>query len=143
MRPHAFDQKLLGREYGCVQFATRTNPAFTEWYSLFYRNGRKVVPKEIVLWLSPEAMAVWYMDDGSADHWGATIQTHSFTEMDVALLVGALKDRYAINCTTQVNKGKKIIYIGAADIGPFGSLIASFLLDDFKYKLIPRRFRTP
>src|SRR3989337_2089528 len=36
MAPHFFDQKLMGKRYPCVQFASRTNPIFTEWHSRFY-----------------------------------------------------------------------------------------------------------
>ncbi len=83
---HEFDQLLAGRRYPCVQFATRTHPVFSEWHSRFYRGRRKVVPSEIDRLLTPLAVAVWFMDDGAADHWGVTFQTHSFDVEEVEVL---------------------------------------------------------
>ena len=78
MALHEFDQRLGGKRYPCVQFVTRTSPVFTSWRRRFYADGRKHVPDDIADLLTPLAIAVWFMDDGSADHCGVTIQTHSF-----------------------------------------------------------------
>src|SRR5438105_14977751 len=80
---HRFYQQLGGKSYPAVQFATRTDPVFTDWHSRFYRDGRKTVPEDIARELSPMTVAVWFMDDGAADHAGATLQTHSFTVGEV------------------------------------------------------------
>src|SRR5438270_8168742 len=85
MSPHVFSQRLRGRAYPCVQFATRTNPVFSKWHALFYVGRVKTVPRDISRLLSPLAIAVWVMDDGSADYAGVTLQTHSFALADVRL----------------------------------------------------------
>ena len=69
---HEFDQRLGNRRYPCVQFATRTHRVFSEWRERFYGTGRKAVPPDVADLLSPLAIAVWFMDDGAADHFGAT-----------------------------------------------------------------------
>ena len=51
---HRFDQKLQGRAYPCVQFATRTSPIFTEWHRRFYLGRRKIVPEDIATCLLGE-----------------------------------------------------------------------------------------
>src|SRR5918996_431784 len=96
MQLHEFDQRIRGKRYPCVQFATRTHPVFTEWHSRFYRERRKVVPEEIDRWMTPLAVAVWFMDDGAADHWGVTFQTHSFEEGEVERLGAVFSERFAL-----------------------------------------------
>ena len=70
---HCFEQRLNGRGFPCVQFASRTNPVFTLWHHRFYESGRKCVPADIGDVLSPLALAVWLMDDGAADYAGVTL----------------------------------------------------------------------
>jgi hypothetical protein len=43
------------------RFVTRSLPALTPYYRLFYANGRKSVPE---LELAPLTLAVWFMDGG-------------------------------------------------------------------------------
>jgi hypothetical protein len=76
---HEFDQRLGGRSYPAVQFATRTHPVFSDWHRRFYGREGKFVPLDIDELLTPVAVAVWFMDDGAADFAGVTLQTHSFT----------------------------------------------------------------
>src|SRR5215468_7300383 len=44
------------------RFVTRSVPALTPYYRLFYKDGRKRVPN---VELAPLSLAVWFMDDGS------------------------------------------------------------------------------
>ncbi len=90
MTPHVFGQRLNGREYPCVQFATRTHPVFSRWHARFYAGRVKSVPRDICSLLTPLAVAVWVMDDGAADYAGMTLQTHSFSLPGVQRLRAAL-----------------------------------------------------
>jgi recombination protein RecA len=143
MQPHYFDQELGGRRFPCGQFATRTNPLFTEWYSRFYQDGRKFVPTEIADWLNPLAMAVWFMDDGAADFAGVTIQTHNFELEDVERLAGIMKERFDLAVGPRRNKGRWLLYIRAGSLERFQQLVEAHTLKDLAYKLIPRRSRDP
>jgi recombination protein RecA len=140
---HEFDQRLGGKRYPCVQFATRTSPVFTHWRTRFYDDGRKRVPNDIADLLTPLAIAVWFMDDGSADHCGVTIQTHSFDHVEVERLARALLEGFDIVATTRANKGRSILYIGKEHLPAFKTIVRPFILGDFEYKLVPRRGLTP
>jgi recombination protein RecA len=143
MRLHEFDQRLGGKRYPCVQFATRTSPVFTDWRRRFYVDGRKQVPGDITDLLTPLALAVWFMDDGSADQCGVTIQTHSFERVEVERLARALSEGFDIVATIRANKGRSILYIGQHSLPAFISPVRPFILDDLEYKLVPRRGLTP
>jgi recombination protein RecA len=140
---HEFDQRLSGKRYPCVQFVTRTSPVFTHWRRRFYCDGRKQVPNDITELLTPLAIAVWFMDDGSADHCGVTIQTHSFDDQEVERLARALLEGFDIVATMRANKGRSILYIGKQQLPRFKSIVQPFILEALEYKLVPRRGLTP
>jgi hypothetical protein len=58
------------------RFTTRSLPELTPFYWAFYREGRKIVPP---LELTPLAMAVWFMDDGSKSYHALYLNTNSST----------------------------------------------------------------
>jgi LAGLIDADG DNA endonuclease family len=140
---HEFDQRLGDRRYPCVQFVTRTAPVFSEWHSRFYSGRRKCVPLRIAELLTPLAMAVWFMDDGGADYAGLDIQAHGFESDESELLVVALAERFGIRATTRANKGRRTIYIPSSQVGSLRSAIEPHILPELRYKLVPRRERTP
>lgn len=144
MALHAFDQRLGLKTYPCVQFATRTHPVFADWRRRFYPDRRKQVPIDITDLLTPLAAAVWFMDDGSADHTGVTLQTHSFTLSEVQRLQAALSERFDVGATIRENKRRPIMYIGKRELPKFVDLVRPFVLEDLEYKLVPReRSLTP
>ena len=140
---HQFDQLLEGRRYPCVQFATHTSPLFSEWHQRFYRERRKVVPVGLAEWLTPLSMAIWFMDDGGADYAGLSLQTHNFELEETEHLVATLAARFGIRATTRANKGHWIVYIPSSSVGSFCSVIEPHMLPELRYKLVPRRERTP
>jgi recombination protein RecA len=143
MRIHEFDQRLGAKRYPCMQFVTRTNALFNEWRDRFYRDGRKVVPIDVARLLSPLAMAVWFMDDGAADFAGATLQTHNFMPEEVDVLADAVRERFDLAVSSRANRGKRILYVKAAEMDRLREVVEPYLLPEFTYKLIPRRARTP
>lgn len=60
-------------------FATRVYPCLTEWYDIFYVEGKKRVPLDLYNLLTYEALAHWIMGDGTKVKNGLTLQTQSFT----------------------------------------------------------------
>lgn len=143
MALHGFDQRLGAGLYPCVQFASRTSPVFSKWHDHFYRGRVKIVPRDIEHLLSELAMAVWFMDDGAADYAGVTFQTHNFSADEVEHLVSALQRKFGLAASSRGNKGRRIIYIRADSLARLHELMDSHLLREFRYKLVPRRLRTP
>jgi hypothetical protein len=45
--------------------------------------------------------------------------------------------------TIRANERRAILYIGKRELPKFESLVRPFILDDFEYKLVPRRGLTP
>ena len=140
---HQFDQRLGDGRFPCVQFASRTSPVFTEWHRRFYQDRRKVVPDDFAALLTPLSMAIWFMDDGGADYAGLNIQTHNFELGEVERMAAALAERFGFRAGTRANKGRWIIYLPASSVGSLRSIIGPYVLPELRYKLVPRRERTP
>jgi hypothetical protein len=141
MPVHLFDQQLGGRAYPCAQFATRTNPVFSEWHGSFYRGRRKSIPDDIDELLTPLAVAVWFMDDGAADYAGVTFQTHNFQWDEVHCLASVLREEFHLAANLRRNRGRWIIYVGARSLPHLRTMIKPYLLPEFAYKLEPRKHR--
>ena len=78
LKPLVFTEPKISYRYDQVKqkypkswwFRTIRHPLLTEIYDLFYerdgyRNGRKIVPKDIASELTPLGLAAWIMDDDS------------------------------------------------------------------------------
>jgi hypothetical protein len=116
---------------------------FSEWHQRFYNERRKVVPKNLAAVLTPLSMAIWFMDDGGADYAGLNFQTHNFAFEEVEQLVVTLAERFEVRARTRANKGRWIIYVPASSVGSLRSVIEPHILPELRYKLVPRRERTP
>lgn len=142
MKVNVFSQAVGKNVYQFAEFVTLTHPEFTKYYRLFYTSSRKVVPSIISqLLVNPISLAVWFMDDGSADYAGASLQTHSFTKEEVEQLMETIRLNFRIETTKKMNKGKWVIYFPKASMSRLQRAVEGHLLEDFKYKLIPYSLR--
>lgn len=110
----------------------------------FYRGGRKVVPKLIHRWLTPMALAYWWMDDGSAksaQSKGVILNTQGFAVQDVGRLIAALKRNFALDAARRRQKEGWQIYISGLDYEKFSALIDAHLIPQMRYKMPPERKR--
>ncbi len=108
------------------------------FYKLFYRNQRKVVPKNIEHLLTPLSLAVWFMGDGSVKSKecnGRILNTHGFKEYEISRLCAVLTDKFGLITNIRRQKDGMQIYISAKSAGVLSSLIKPYLLPYFYYKL--------
>lgn len=138
MSVRVFKQKVGKVDYNFAEFVTLTHPEFTVFYRLFYPNSKKIIPNNIQALLSdPLSLAVWIMDDGSAEYAGLSIQTHSFTKTEVDFLRDAISFNFNIKTLSRMNKGNWVIYFPKASLPRLKSLIGKHMLKEFSYKLVP------
>lgn len=135
-------------------FNTKVDPSLTVFGNMFYTYDPisnkmvKDVPKNIEKWLTPRAIAYWYMDDGALKWEGHSnamrICTESFSVHGVQRLQTALKDLHGIP-TSLVKKHKTVnnvkvlvgcrIAINEKASSDFRNLIQPYLVDCMKYKV--------
>lgn len=142
MKVNVFSQAVGEKIYQFAEFVTLTHSEFTRYYRLFYPSSRKIVPDIIGhLFVNPVSLAIWFMDDGSADYAGAQLATHNFTEAEVERLMETIKINFGLETTEKLNKGKWVIYFPKASMPKLQQTVGDYLLEDFKYKLIPYSVR--
>ena len=79
-------------------FRRITHPQLTQLRARFYAGSRKIVPFDLLEeYLSPLAMAVWIMDDGSRDRRQLPLNTQSFTHEEVGRLAALVHANLAFN----------------------------------------------
>lgn len=94
--------------------------------------------------LTPQALAFWYMDDGTLRNRDAksiqpTIQisTNSETKKEIDLLIKMLKNRFGIECNYRKDRKYGSIYITAKGTKKFLSMITKYMPYNMRYKTIP------
>jgi len=133
--------KKKGEVFYSYRKNSYTYSNFNWIHEMFYKSVDnkfiKIVPMNIEKYLTPLALAIWFMDDGSNLGKGARIATNCFTYEEVCFLCEVLKRKY--NLTATPNKcGKKkgfIIYIHVSSMFLFSKLIKPYMLPSLYYKL--------
>jgi hypothetical protein len=111
--------------------------SFNWIYDAFYSNCKiKEVPKEII-WklLTPLALAVWIMDDGTPVGAGLKIATNAFKEEDVLFLCDVLNKKYNLYARPHRNRHQFVVYIPKAGMPQLGQLISAHLVPSMHRKL--------
>lgn len=152
--PNKVRDKRTEKVYERFYFNTKVHPSLRFFGNMFYtydkKTGRMVkdVPVTIEKFLTPAAVAYWYMDDGALKWLGRSngmrICTESFSDDGVRRLQRALETLYKIGTThtqkTKKVKGKEIpvglrIAINEEHSAAFRELIKPHLVDCMKYKV--------
>jgi len=98
---------------------------------------RKIVPYKIYDYLTPLALAVWFMDDGSKINNTVRIATNCFTYSEIEFLSTVLYKKYNIKSNPQSsgpNKGY-ILYFSSSSMIDFSNIVKPFMLPSMYYKL--------
>lgn len=116
------------------RFFTKQHPEITKLYKLFYKDNRKMIPKNLIL--DPVSIAVWYMDDGSKSRdIDVYLNTQQFTQNEQRILLYCLRQ---FNIKARLNKDKKYyrIRILKESIADFMRLIHPYIVPSMRYKLV-------
>ena len=119
-----------------IYFRTVTHPALSELRKQFYRGRTKIVPLSL---LEREfdhlALAVWIMDDGSAEGGQVRINTQSFTTDEVVGLADILRTKFGIVMRLNVDKAKPRLRCEAASMARLRDIVKAHTISDMFYKL--------
>ena len=116
------------------RFFTKQSEELTKLYNQFYKNNKKIIPKDLIL--DGVTLAVWYMDDGSKcrDH-DIYLNTQQFSINDQKILLSKLRN---ISIDARLNKDKKYyrIRILKTSIKTFMEIISPHIFTSMRYKLV-------
>ena len=100
-------------------------------------NYIKIVPLNIEEYLTPLALAIWFMDDGSKLQPGVRIATNNFSYKEIEFLCNILYKKYKLIATIHtggLNKGY-VMYIQKQSVPLFISLVKVHMVPSLYYKL--------
>lgn len=129
---HNKTDKRTNRVYQQSFCKISTNPILNPIVEAFYKEGKKVVNKEFIMQLTPLAIAIWFMDDGTKTVSGYCLATDCFTYED-KLILGKLLEKY--NIKYSIPNISKYMYVKAESKNDFTNLIKKFFPECMKYKL--------
>lgn len=138
------------KEYEACRF-TKTHPYFKELRNKLYCNGVKTITKDILEMLTPQCLAIWYMDDGSfykKDNEDGTksicfdlrISTDCFSKEENEMIVDYLYTTYGIKFYTykyhpERNGGAWILRARKEAAIKFIDLIKPYVIPSMQYKI--------
>lgn len=136
---NVYKQVQKNRNSTIVHCSTIGHQDFNFFHKLFYSNNKKIIRDEIINHLTPFAMAVWYMDDGSSKPYCMKISTEGFTKKENEILQHAILCNFNIRCKVceYNNRGKKYYYLSFNKKNSIllCNLIDEYIIDSMKYKI--------
>ena len=137
----------LNKKTNVWYFNTLQFGLFRFYRQQFYDHlGNKKIPRLIHRWLTPRAVAYWYMDDGSVKDRntssGVRFCTDCFSEADVKFLAKQLALCFQIQTSTFKQRDKLRIYVSGKDGNGkrFGEQILPYIIPEMITKVPPKWF---
>ncbi|MBT7767259.1 MAG: hypothetical protein HN730_08885 [Bdellovibrionales bacterium] len=114
------------------RFFTRSLPQFTRFYNRYYKEGKKVIPRD--LQLNPFSLAVWFMDDGSKSRNSCYLNTQQFSLSDQNYLKLVLQKQFGIKPNLDKDKIYLRLRFSVTDTKKLKKIIQQFVLPELQYK---------
>lgn len=134
--PVLYTQKTGDKVLEYYRFGTYRFTSLLWLYKLFYNHNKiKVIPKNIADFLTPLALAIWFMDDGTWKKPGVRFATNSFTKEEVLLLSSALETKFNIKSSLHKNGNNFQLYIKQESMCIFKELVLPYMVPSMHYKL--------
>jgi ubiquinol-cytochrome c reductase cytochrome b subunit len=122
------------------RFRTFTYSSFNWIHDEFYPKplGRKIIPKIIEQYLSPMALAIWIMDDGTKfKNKGLKFCTNLFTLKEIQYLSLILKNKYSLD--SSIHKVSVVnqynIYIPKSNLNNLIKIVKPYIHPSMQYKI--------
>lgn len=116
-------------------FHTKTLEEFGALYHYFYKDTVKIFPQDLFNYLTPRAIAVWFMDDGSNTVESYTLNTHCFSVESQNKIIQFFKEKYGIIGRLVKDRLKYKIAIGRHEYKQFNQIIEPFIIPSMTYKI--------
>ncbi len=145
LQPLGVSELTPKKNYHQHYFRTKWNEEIGKLRSLFYPEGKKIIPRNIKeLLVRPITLAIWYQDDGTLDarskyHYNALFATHCFSFNECVLLAETLRTNFDLDvsvCKCQMRgKIRYRLYVKSKSMKRFIDLVKPFVNPSFEYKI--------
>lgn len=128
-----------GKIYYSIKIRTWSFSSQNYIKDAFYSNRIKIIPTYVFLFahLTPLALAIWIMDDGSKDGGGLRISTtHCFKKEEILIILKVLNNKYSINGKIRKQKTQcVVIIIPKKEMVKLKEIISKHIVKSMLYKL--------
>lgn len=130
-----------GEQWYIIWFHTYTYTSLNILYIEWYINNVKHVPQNIAEYLTPLALAIWIINDGTWIQYGLKLSTNIFTLSDCTRLTEVLHKLYGIKSSVQSTniQTQYIIHIWSESIPVVRELVSPYMVSSMLYKIPPIR----
>jgi hypothetical protein len=138
--------KRTNKTYKSITIVLRANESFNKIYKIFCPKSKKIVTNDILSYLSKEAVAIWYCDDGNLyqnkDTNHLTLSIQSFKNKQ--LIIDFFKRKFSVNFKLNdgairlVNKNEIRKFIDS--IKPYVPIMMQYKIDFVDYKTYKGRY---
>lgn len=122
-----------------VGVRTFSHKSLTTYGKIFYRNGKKILPKAMEKLITPLSLAIWFMDDGSLKstrHRTYVIHTLGYSRKELEEVQKILLKKFNLSTSLHSQKGKYWrLYIQSKSADKFKQIIEPYILPSMRYKL--------
>ena len=101
----------------------------------FYKGKIKIFTEDVIKLITPRALAVWFMDDGSNTQNSYTISTHCFSQEEQYRIISFFKKKYDINAKMVKDRSKYKIALGRKEYQKLNAIIEPYIIPSMIYKI--------
>lgn len=121
---------------------SKSNKYFKILRRLIYPNGKKMITKNVLKYLTPESIALWYMDDGSLSKKKRNGKVHSYelflntysTDLEHDDIIEYFYNVWNIKFSKVKSKGGYRLRCGTIEARKFINIIDKYIIPSMKYK---------
>jgi ubiquinol-cytochrome c reductase cytochrome b subunit len=126
-----------GKVRKVIRFRTWTYTSFNWIHDLWYKDKIKCVPECIGQYLTPLALAIWIMDDGTKMGKGLKLSTNCFTYNECLILIKVLNENFNLKASIQSagSNNQYIIYIWKESMDNLINIVSPYIVPSMKYKI--------
>jgi LAGLIDADG DNA endonuclease family len=117
--PRFVKSRINRKDFYGIEITTRSLPCFLELYKKFYKNGRKIIPKDLFDILTYE---------------GLYLQTQSFTVQECVFIMNVLYIKFRLNTTLHLQRNQPVIYFKVKSVQIMYPYIYPYLISSMYYK---------
>lgn len=136
--PEKRTRTYQNKQYYKYYFTTLSHGIFRFYGQQFYKNNIKIVPELIHRWLTPQAFAIWFMDDGSLKsqhHNARLLNTQGFSKKEVLRLAQNIQTIFQLKTSLRKQKEGYQIMIAAESATKLYRILSPYIIPSMRYKL--------
>lgn len=126
------------REYSYFRWQSNASPEIGKFRRLFYKDGKKLVPKELPKYFKENlSLAIWFMDDGYLYQRDKTAYLYipKYSKEETKILIQTLKSNFSLDVALKRKKrGELVLIFNVVQTRKLIDLLKPYIIPSMLYK---------